>query len=194
MTSYTVQKGDTLFKIAKKFSITLINLIAANSQIENPDLIMPGQIINIPNQGQTQAPGNGGGRQNEPGIPGQKPLRVVDVTWEGKPSQDATVIPKKDTLTVIFDKNVVNDAVWENNRQSLSLTSGQNNIPIHVTRIRDAVDFAMRENIFIQPVKPLTSGQVYTLRIAPELKSLAGVTLASSTGGKGYTIELKTES
>jgi len=187
VTSYTVQKGDTLFKIAKKFSITLINLIAANSQIENPDLIMPGQIINIPNQGQ---PNPSGGGKNEPGIPGQKPLSVVGITWEGKTSKDATVIPKKNTITVEFDKNVVSDAVWENNRNSISLTSGQKNIPIYVTRIRDAVDFSMREKIFVQPVKPLTTGQVYTLKIAPDLKSRAGVTLASSTGGKGYTIDL----
>ncbi len=45
---YTVQPGDTLFNIARRFDITLQSLIAANPQIENPDLIFPGQRICIP--------------------------------------------------------------------------------------------------------------------------------------------------
>ncbi len=190
--TYTVQAGDTLFIIAQKYSLTLEDLLAANPQIKNPALILPGQIINIPSQAPVPVPT--GGRKNEPGIPGQKPLHVIDITWEGKKTKESTIIPKKETLTVEFDKNVVNDAVWENNRKSFSLTSRQKNIPIYVTRVKDTVDFSQREKIFIQPVNPLTTGNVYTLKISPDLKSKAGVTLASTTGGKGYTIDLRTES
>lgn len=46
--SYKVKKGDTLNKIAKVHKVTLKKLIAANPQIKNPDLIYPGQVINIP--------------------------------------------------------------------------------------------------------------------------------------------------
>ena len=46
--TYKVKKGDTLSKIAKAHKVTLKKLIAANPQIKNPDLIYPGQIINIP--------------------------------------------------------------------------------------------------------------------------------------------------
>lgn len=45
---YTVQQGDTLFYIARRFGVPLSALIAANPQIPNPDLIYPGQIICIP--------------------------------------------------------------------------------------------------------------------------------------------------
>lgn len=47
-TTYKVKKGDTLTKIAKVHKTTLKKLIAANPQIKNPDLIHPGDIINIP--------------------------------------------------------------------------------------------------------------------------------------------------
>ena len=47
-TKYKVKKGDTLSKIAKAHKVTLKKLIAANPQIKNPDLIHPGEIINIP--------------------------------------------------------------------------------------------------------------------------------------------------
>ncbi|KAI5248362.1 extracellular protein 6 [Aureobasidium subglaciale] len=45
---YTVRGGDYLSKIADDFEITLAALEQANSQISNPDLIYPGQVINIP--------------------------------------------------------------------------------------------------------------------------------------------------
>ncbi|WP_051688121.1 SafA/ExsA family spore coat assembly protein [Desulfofalx alkaliphila] len=45
---YTVQAGDTLFRIAQGFGVSLDQLIAANPQIRDPNIIMPGQIINIP--------------------------------------------------------------------------------------------------------------------------------------------------
>jgi molybdate transport system substrate-binding protein len=45
---YTVQPGDTMFIIAQRLGIDLDALIAANPQIENPDLIYPGQVINVP--------------------------------------------------------------------------------------------------------------------------------------------------
>ena len=45
---YTVQQGDTLWLISRKFSLSLDALIAANPQIKNPDLIFPGQRICVP--------------------------------------------------------------------------------------------------------------------------------------------------
>ena len=46
--SYTVQPGDTMFTIARKFGVSLDALIAANPQIPNPNLIFPGQIVCVP--------------------------------------------------------------------------------------------------------------------------------------------------
>ncbi|TID25767.1 putative peptidoglycan-binding lysin subgroup protein [Venturia nashicola] len=45
---YQVLSGDTLTNVAKLFQITLPSLIAANPLIANPDLILVGQIINVP--------------------------------------------------------------------------------------------------------------------------------------------------
>lgn len=47
--TYTVQKGDSLWKIAVRYQIGLSELIAANKQFKNPNLIYPGQKVYIPN-------------------------------------------------------------------------------------------------------------------------------------------------
>ncbi|MGI5936735.1 MAG: SafA/ExsA family spore coat assembly protein [Oscillospiraceae bacterium] len=47
--THTVAKGDTMWKIAVRYQIGVSELIAANPQIKNPNLIYPGQIIYIPN-------------------------------------------------------------------------------------------------------------------------------------------------
>jgi len=46
--TYVVQKGDTMYLIAKRFGVPLGDLIAANPQIKDPNLIYPGQVINVP--------------------------------------------------------------------------------------------------------------------------------------------------
>ena len=47
---YTVQPGDTMFLIARRFGVSLDALIRANPQIADPNRIMPGQIICVPNR------------------------------------------------------------------------------------------------------------------------------------------------
>ena len=47
-TVYLVRKGDTLWGIAKKYGVELTALIAANPRIKNPNLIYPGDRVNIP--------------------------------------------------------------------------------------------------------------------------------------------------
>ena len=45
---HIVQKGDTLWKLAKKYGVDFEKLKAANTQLSNPDMIMPGMKIKIP--------------------------------------------------------------------------------------------------------------------------------------------------
>ena len=45
---YTVKKGDTLWGIAKRYGVALTALIAANPQIKNPNLIYPGDRVQMP--------------------------------------------------------------------------------------------------------------------------------------------------
>ncbi len=47
-TTHTVVSGDSMWKIAVKYQIGLSEIKAANPQISNPDLIYPGQVLNIP--------------------------------------------------------------------------------------------------------------------------------------------------
>lgn len=61
--TYTVESGDTLNGIAAQFGVTLAQILAENPGITNPDLIIPGQQIIIPNQG-------GGAAASQTGIAG----------------------------------------------------------------------------------------------------------------------------
>lgn len=47
-TIYTIQPGDTMFRIANRYGISLQDLIRANPQIPNPNVIYVGQRICIP--------------------------------------------------------------------------------------------------------------------------------------------------
>ena len=51
MKIHIVQKGDTLWKIAKKYGVNFEELKKMNSQLSNPDMIMPGMKIKVPTTG-----------------------------------------------------------------------------------------------------------------------------------------------
>jgi spore coat assembly protein SafA len=44
---HTVVQGDTLWALAKKYSVTLSELVAWNSQIKNPNRIYVGQKVRV---------------------------------------------------------------------------------------------------------------------------------------------------
>jgi murein DD-endopeptidase MepM/ murein hydrolase activator NlpD len=46
--TYKVKAGDNLSKVAKRYGISLAQLLKANPQIKNPDRIQVGQLINLP--------------------------------------------------------------------------------------------------------------------------------------------------
>ncbi len=46
--THTVIKGDTMWKLAVKYQIGTSEIIRANPQISNPNLIYPGQVLTIP--------------------------------------------------------------------------------------------------------------------------------------------------
>lgn len=46
---YTVQPGDTLFNLARKFDLlSYVQIHRVNQDIKNPNVIYAGQVINIP--------------------------------------------------------------------------------------------------------------------------------------------------
>lgn len=46
--THTVVSGDSMWKIAVKYEVGLDEIKSANPHIKNPELIYPGQVINIP--------------------------------------------------------------------------------------------------------------------------------------------------
>ena len=44
---YTVVRGDTMWGIARRYGVSLTDLIALNTQIKNPNLIYPGQKVRV---------------------------------------------------------------------------------------------------------------------------------------------------
>jgi len=46
---YTVKSGDSMWKIAVRYQIGVQEIINANPQVKNPNLIYPKQVLNIPN-------------------------------------------------------------------------------------------------------------------------------------------------
>lgn len=46
--THTVVSGDSMWKIAVKYEVGLSEIKSANPNIVNPDMIYPGQVINIP--------------------------------------------------------------------------------------------------------------------------------------------------
>jgi len=46
--SHTVVRGDTMWKIAAKYQVGTGEIIAANPQITDPNLIYPGQVLTVP--------------------------------------------------------------------------------------------------------------------------------------------------
>lgn len=46
--THTVVSGDTMWKLAVKYQVGTSEIRDANPQIVNPDLIYPGQVLNIP--------------------------------------------------------------------------------------------------------------------------------------------------
>lgn len=46
--THTIVSGDTMWKLAVKYQVGTSEIVAANPQVSNPNLIYPGQILYIP--------------------------------------------------------------------------------------------------------------------------------------------------
>lgn len=49
--TYTIQRGDSFFAIKEKFCVTIGALLSANNWADTSQLLLPGQVINIPPAG-----------------------------------------------------------------------------------------------------------------------------------------------
>ncbi|MFD1017613.1 SafA/ExsA family spore coat assembly protein [Thalassobacillus hwangdonensis] len=76
--TYIVKSGDSLWKISRKYQIGLSEIINANPQFENPDLIYPGDRVTIP---------------LKPGIKSVE-QQVIDLTNQERASQGLPALKK----------------------------------------------------------------------------------------------------
>ena len=53
--SHTVVRGDTMWKLAVKYQVGTSEIIQANPQVDDPNLIYPGQLLQIPQLDSTEA-------------------------------------------------------------------------------------------------------------------------------------------
>ena len=94
MKIHIVQKGDTLWKIAKKYGVNFEELKKMNSQLSNPDMIMPGMKIKVPTSGGTikkEAPmGTKPGTTINLGVKKEQPLAEQPLVKE-KPVKEAPI-------------------------------------------------------------------------------------------------------
>lgn len=103
--TYTVVTGDTMYKIARQFGISLNQLILANPQIVNPNYIEVGQIINIPTSTKRSIEVNGYAIANISNDTLNKTLPYLTYlslfSYQAKPDG---------TLTPLYEENLINTA------------------------------------------------------------------------------------
>jgi len=82
--THTVQRGDTMWAIARQNGVSLDDLTKANPQIKDPNLIYPGQQLNIPDASSRPVaqpiPANPDGSYPRGGDPKRPPSGGVDPT------------------------------------------------------------------------------------------------------------------
>lgn len=80
---YTIRSGDTLWGIAVGHSTSVQRLLALNSQLGDPRLLRPGQIIRVPGLAPAQPPAHDAWPAADPGseaAPDPQPATPVDAT------------------------------------------------------------------------------------------------------------------
>lgn len=104
--------------------------------------------------------------------PGERPLNFIRSI---PANRSRNVSPLIRTITLFFDKNVVDDSVWRNNRRQIQVFEGSNRLERgRDYRVVRSFAFADRRKIFIKPIGRLAANTQITIVILPHLMSKAG--------------------
>ncbi len=150
-TTYVVQAGDTLFKIAQRFNVNPATIISANN-LTNPNLIFVGQRLIIPSGGGASAP-----------VPTQPPASTST-------AGTTYIVQAGDTLGKIMQKfNVTASALIAANGltnpnlifigQRMVIPGAGGTVPVATAQP--------------QPTAPPVSGSVYTVQSGDTLYKIA---------------------
>lgn len=167
---YTIQKGDNLTKLAKKFDIPLADLIAMNN-IKNPDKIFTGNTLNI-------GPQNKGNISASVGFPASNRVKASATIGvpKNKAKVSATVGIPKPTFNA-KSSATVGSTPWGGNErpiinsQKLANFSNKNNLST-------TVDLNKQKNA-IKPIKEKPNQQI----------ALESGLIVDKRTGKMYTIK-----
>ena len=80
--SHTVAAGDTMWKLAVRYQVGTSEIIQANPQVSNPNLIYPGQVLSIPQLGEKVAQYEAEVIRLVNDIRQQNGLRPLTANWE----------------------------------------------------------------------------------------------------------------
>ncbi|WP_194241264.1 SafA/ExsA family spore coat assembly protein [Bacillus fonticola] len=98
MKIHIVQKGDTLWKIAKKYGVNFEEVKKMNAQLSNPDMIMPGMKIKVPDNGgsvkKESAKVNFGAKKEMPMPMKEMPMPMKEMPMQKKPKEMPMKSPK----------------------------------------------------------------------------------------------------
>ncbi|MGV2446468.1 UNVERIFIED_CONTAM: SafA/ExsA family spore coat assembly protein, partial [Bacillus sp. ATCC 13368] len=89
---HIVQKGDTLWKLAKKYGVSFEELKKVNTQLSNPDMMMPGMKIKIP--GTSGAVIKETGKPNVNIQPGMKESQIQPYQAQPAPMKEQQIMQK----------------------------------------------------------------------------------------------------
>ncbi|RLQ98079.1 LysM peptidoglycan-binding domain-containing protein [Falsibacillus albus] len=96
MKIHIVQKGDTLWKIAKKYGVNFEELKKMNAQLSNPDMIMPGMKIKVPTSGGNINKEVGGAKVSYGSNPKEHPYTNQKPIHKEAPVAPMKEMPKKE--------------------------------------------------------------------------------------------------
>lgn len=177
---YTVERGDTLGKIARDHDVSLSSLIEAND-IANPNLIYPGQVLTIPGQGVTHTVARGETLNRIAALYGSSVSSIVA----------ANTIPNPNVILIgqriLVPDSVARSASTSSGSSSISVRTGQYHV---VKRGETVAQIAAQYNGVtaddIIRANGIVNGRIYTGSAL--YLSGPGHVASGSSGSHSYTV------
>lgn len=125
--TYVVQPGDTMSGIAAMFGVSLQALEAANPQVTNPNFILPGQVITIPQASSSAATNNNNSSGTVPntGGTGSTGVPTVAITPQAGATQAPSGTPTTANTPVVNPTPMVSSTPAVSTTQSIPNTGGR---------------------------------------------------------------------
>lgn len=111
---------------------------------------------------------------------------------ESIPGNSAKDVELDGQIKLLFNKNVINFTVKDNNEECFSIKDAKGKeIPINVIFADDQVEPDKKREIILSPKEPFSENTVYTVHISPKLKAKNGDSLDRDVSISFTTLSLK---